>query len=696
MPLQPFHPTIARWFAERVGVPTAPQVRGWPAIRSGAHVLIAAPTGTGKTLAAFLWALDSLAREGAALTDETRVLYVSPLKALGNDVQKNLQAPLEELRARDPSFPAIRVVVRSGDTPQSERAKMLRRPPHVLVTTPESLYILLTSDGGRAMLAKVRTVIVDEIHAVLGDKRGSHLALSLERLEALVGSAGRSLQRIGLSATQKPLEDVGRFLVGTGRDCVLVDEGHRRAMDLEVILPPSPLENVCSHETWSEIYRQIGELVTAHRTTLVFVGTRKMAERVAAQLSKVLGEDAVGCHHSSLSKERRLDAEQRLKAGRLRALVATASLELGIDVGDVDLAVQVGTPRSIAAFLQRVGRSGHGVGRTPKGRLFPLTRDELVEAAALLRAVREGILDRTPQPSAPLDILAQQAVAACVPETWSEDELFAAFARAWPYRDVARADFDAILAVHAEGRRALLHRDGVYGRVRATRRARLVAITSGGAIPDTTQYRVVLEPEGTFVGTVDEDFAVESSAGDVFQLGNASWRILRVERGTMRVATRGERRRPSPSGSRKPPRGRSSSRSRSASCANAAPRRAGSSASAASIPRRRARSRCTSRRAAGPSARSPRARGSSSSASSTRAAARSSSSTRRTAGASTARSASRCASASADASAPSSRPPRTRTRSSCRSARSTASRSRRCSTTCAPTRSRPSSSRPPS
>ncbi len=536
MPLRPFHPAVRRWFEENLGAPTAPQIRGWPAIRSGAHVLVAAPTGTGKTLAAFLWALDVLFRKGDALRDETEVLYVSPLKALGNDVQKNLQRPLSEIRAGDPSLPEIRVLVRTGDTPAKDRAAMRKKPPHVLVTTPESLYILLTSDGGRAMLSTVKTVIVDEIHAVLGDKRGSHLALSLERLEALCG--GR-VQRVGLSATQKPIEDVGRFLAGAGRECVLVDEGHRRAMDIAVEIPPSPLEAVCSHETWSEIYARVAALVQEHRTTLVFVGTRKMAERVSAELTKLLGENAVGCHHSSLSKERRLDAEQRLKAGALRALVATASLELGIDIGDVDLTVQIGTPRSIAAFLQRVGRSGHGVGRTPKGRLFPLTRDELVEAAALLRALKEGILDRTPQPKAPLDILAQQIVAACVAQDWQEDELFAVLRRSWPYRHLAREDFDAVLAMHSEGRLALLHRipggDRIGGRVRATRRARLVAITSGGAIPDTTQYRVIQEPEGAFVGSVDEDFAVESNGGDVFQLGNASWKILKVERGTMRV-----------------------------------------------------------------------------------------------------------------------------------------------------------------
>ena len=536
MPLSSFHPTLRLWFEETLGPPTPPQSRGWPLVRSGAHTLIAAPTGSGKTLAAFLAAIDELVRSGAELPDETRVLYVSPLKALGNDVRKNLLGPLAELRERDPALPAVRVLVRSGDTPQSERTAMRKRPPHVLVTTPESLHILLTSDGGRAMLRTVRSVIVDEIHALLGDKRGSHLALSLERLDALATAGGGTLQRIGLSATQKPLEAVGRFLVGAGRECALVDEGHLRAIELEVEIPPSPLSSVCSHETWGEIYDRLAALIDAHRSTLVFVGTRKMSERVGAELSKRFGEERVACHHSSLSKERRLDAEERLKAGRLSALVATASLELGIDVGDVDLVCQIGSTRSIANLLQRVGRAGHGVGRTPKGRVFPLTQDELVEAAALLRAVKRGQLDVTPQPSAPLDILAQVIVAACVPETWDTDELYERLRRAWPYRDLARADFDAAIALHTEGRHALLHLDGVGGRLRATRRARMPAITSGGAIPDTTQYRVVLEPEGTLVGQLDEDFAIEATGGDVFQLGNASWRVLKVERGVMRVA----------------------------------------------------------------------------------------------------------------------------------------------------------------
>jgi ATP-dependent Lhr-like helicase len=533
--LEGFHPTIQRWFAARFGEPTEPQREGWPHIRAGEHTLISAPTGMGKTLAAYLAAIDSLARQGTSLLDQTYVLYVSPLRALSNDVQKNLQGPLRELAALDPTLPAIRVQVRTGDTTQRDRAAMLRKPPHILVTTPESLYILLTSAGGREMLRTVKTVIVDEIHALARDKRGSHLALSLERLESLAGPC----QRIGLSATQKPLEEVGRFLVGDGRRCTLVDVGHRREMDVAVVVPPSPLTTVCSHEQWDEIYGQIAQLIDSHRTTLIFVNTRKLAERITARLTNVMGEDKVTCHHSSLSKERRLDAEDRLKAGTLRALVATASLELGIDIGEVDLVIQVGATRSIATFLQRVGRSGHAVRRIPKGRLFPLTIDELVEAAALLRAAKRGELDRTPQPSAPLDILAQQIVAACVAageEGWNEQKLFESIRRAWPYRQLSRQDFDAVVKMHIDGRHGLLHRDAVGGRIMARKRARITAITSGGAIPDIADYRVLQDPQGLFVGTLNEDFAVESNIGDIFQLGNTSWRVLKVERGVVRVA----------------------------------------------------------------------------------------------------------------------------------------------------------------
>ncbi len=528
-----FHPAVRKWFASRLGEPTPPQHRGWPAIREGKNTLIAAPTGSGKTLAAFLSAIDSLIRQGESLADQTQVLYVSPLRALSNDVQKNLQAPLAEIAALDPSVPEVRVLVRTGDTPSNERSAMTRRPPHILVTTPESFYLLLTSAGGRGMLATVSTVIVDEIHAVLRDKRGSHLALSLERLEELTG---RPVQRIGLSATQKPLDEVGRFLVGSGRECTLVDAGTFRELDVGVEVPPSPLSTVCSHEQWEEIYSRMADLIREHRTTLVFVNTRKMAERIAAQLTRLLGEEAVTSHHGSLSKARRLDAEERLKAGKLRALVATASLELGIDIGDVDLVIQVGATRSIATFLQRVGRAGHALKKVPKGRLFPLTLDELVEGAALLRCIRGSILDRTPVPPRPLDILAQQIVAACVAEPWPEEKLFGLARRAWPYRELSREDFDRVVAIHTGGRRALLHRDGVNGRLMATKRARLAALLSGGAIPDAADYQVRLEPEGTLVGTVNEDWAVESNSGDIFQLGNASWRVLRIEPGIVRVA----------------------------------------------------------------------------------------------------------------------------------------------------------------
>ncbi|MEO0659952.1 MAG: DEAD/DEAH box helicase [Planctomycetota bacterium] len=537
--LTAFHPTIAGWFAETLGPATGAQARAWPAIRRGENVLLAAPTGSGKTLAAFLEALDALAREagerGGALPDETRVLYVSPLRALSNDIEKNLSGPLAALRERDPDFPDVRVAVRTGDTPQRERARMAKTPPHVLVTTPESLYILATSKSGRELLRTVRGVVVDEIHAMIGSKRGAHLALTLERVEALRDPSAAPLQRIGLSATQKPLSAVADFLVGPGRGCTLVDEGHRRKLELSVQLPGSPLTPTLSHESWGEIHATIADLVRAHRSTIVFVNTRKVAERTARELSAILGPERVTSHHSSLSKERRLDAEERLKAGALDCLVATASLELGIDIGDVDLVVQIGTTRSIATLLQRVGRSGHGVGRVPKGVLFPASPDELTEAAALMLGIRRGELDRTPQPTTPLDVLAQQIVAACVEETWGTEALLELVRRAWPYRDLDAERFDAILDMHSGARESLLHGDRTTHEVRATRRARIVAVTSGGAIPDKADYKVVAEPEGLVVGSVEEDFAIESSGGDVFQLGNMSWQILRVESGTLRV-----------------------------------------------------------------------------------------------------------------------------------------------------------------
>jgi ATP-dependent Lhr-like helicase len=548
---QTLHPAVAAWVRRSFGGPTTAQARAWPAIAAGEHVLVAAPTGSGKTLAAFLAAIDRLVRSGldGSLRDQTQIVYVSPLKALSNDIEKNLVAPLagirEELRARDLPDIEIRAMVRTGDTPQTARLQMRRRPPHILVTTPESLYILLGSGSGRSMLATTRTVIIDEIHALAPNKRGAHLALSLERLSALCGNR---LVRIGLSATQKPVEEIARFLVGAGSDaiprpqCRIIDTGHRRERDLAIALPPTPLDAVMSNDVKNQVYDELTGLIGTHRTTLIFVNTRRMAERVARALSDRLGSDRVAAHHGSLAKEQRLDAEQRLKHGRLAALVATASLELGIDIGDVDLVCQLGSPRSIASFLQRVGRSGHAIAGIPKGRLFPFSRDDLVECTALLDSVRRGELDRLEIPPQPLDVLAQQIVAEVAAGEWQDDELHALLRRAWPYRHLDRGDFRAVVDMLAEGfatrrgrRGALVHHDIVNHKLRGRRGAGLTALTSGGAIPETADYRVVLEPEDQFIGTVHEDFAVESLAGDVFQLGNRSYRISRVARGTVRV-----------------------------------------------------------------------------------------------------------------------------------------------------------------
>ncbi|HEX4172991.1 MAG TPA: DEAD/DEAH box helicase, partial [Acetobacteraceae bacterium] len=541
-----FCPAVATWFERTFAAPTAAQVQAWPAIQANRHTLIAAPTGSGKTLAAFLAAIDGLVRQGLQghLPQTTQVVYVSPLKALSNDIQRNLEAPLAGIRSElcrlGLSDIEIRTSVRTGDTPSNQRETMRRTPPHILVTTPESLYVLLGSVSGRAMLATTRTVIIDEIHAMASNKRGAHLALSLERLAAL---SGDNLVRIGLSATQNPIEDVAHLLGGTtATDVAIIDTGHQRPRELAVDVPESPLEAVMSAEVWQQVYDQLRRLIEAHRTTLVFVNTRRMAERVARQLSERLGEHAVTAHHGSMAKEHRLSAEQRLKRGELKALVATASLELGIDIGEVDLVCQLGSPRSIASFLQRVGRSGHAVGGTPKGRLFPLSRDDLVECTALLDCVRRGELDRLSIPHAPLDVLAQQIVAEVSAQDWQEDALYDRLRRAWPYRDLPREDFSDVVQMLAEGfatsrgrRGTLIHHDAINHMLRGRRGARLTAITSGGTIPDNADYQVLLEPENQTIGSVNEDFAVESLAGDVFQLGNASYRILRVERGVVRV-----------------------------------------------------------------------------------------------------------------------------------------------------------------
>ncbi len=540
------HPLVREWFIQRFGTPTEPQEQGWPHILAGHTTLISAPTGSGKTLAAFLACIDRLVRKALAgdLQYRTEVLYISPLKALGNDIQKNLEVPLGEILQmageRGLMMPQIRTAVRTGDTLMSERRAMLKRPPHILVTTPESFYILLTAEKSRAILRDVETVIVDEIHAVADDKRGAHLTLSLERLEALTI---RPPVRIGLSATQKPIEEVAHFLTGNGRpDPVIVNVGHKRQLDLAVEVPATQLGPIASNEMWDEIYNRIVELVETHRSTLVFVNTRRLSERISHHLGERLGEENVAAHHGSLSRKLRLAAENKLKEGQVKVLVATASLELGIDIGTVDLVVQISSPRAIAVALQRVGRSGHWRGAIPKGRFFATTRDDLFECAALVQSIKHGDLDRLIIPESPLDILAQQIVAMCAVEEWDDDALFALVRRASPYRNLSRETYESVLEMLSEGiaaRRgrygAYIHRDQVNHKLRARRGSRLAAITSGGAIPETALFTVVAQPEGIVVGTLDEDFAVESNAGDIMLLGNTSWRIRRVEGKSGRV-----------------------------------------------------------------------------------------------------------------------------------------------------------------
>jgi ATP-dependent helicase Lhr and Lhr-like helicase len=543
MPLSGFDPLVAEWFTSRFGQPTEPQIQGWPEIQAGRNILISAPTGSGKTLAAFLTCLDRLitaARHGT-LEPTTQVVYVSPLKALSNDVQKNLETPLAEITALAASkgieLPQIRTAVRTGDTPAAERQRMRKHPPHILVTTPESLYILLTAERSRKQLETVRTVIVDEIHAIADDKRGSHLALTLARLNAVV--KGGEPQRIGLSATVRPVEEVARYLAPDAR---IVDVGHRRAMDLCVEVPNDELGAVATAEMWEEIYDRIARHIREQRTTLVFVNTRRMSERLTHALAERLGKDVVLPHHGSLSRTLRHEAETRLKNGELKAVVATASLELGIDIGTVDLAIQVGSPRAISVALQRIGRSGHWVGAKPRGIFFATTRDELVECAALMCAIGKGDLEHLEIPQNALDILAQQIIAETACETWEEEALFALIRSAYPYRNLPRADFDAVVTMSSEGistsrgrRGALLHHDQVNHRIKGRRGARLAAITSGGAIPEAAAYSVIAEPEEKVVGTIDEDFAVESLTGDVFLLGTHSWRIRHVGQGKVRV-----------------------------------------------------------------------------------------------------------------------------------------------------------------
>lgn len=540
------HPLVRDWFLSRFGSASEPQEFGWPEILKNNDTLIAAPTGSGKTLTAFLVCIDGLVRKAikGKIPDRTEVVYISPLKALSNDIQKNLEGPLEEIRClaqeRGITMAPIRIAVRTGDTEASARQSMLRRPPHILVTTPESFYILLTAEKSREFLKSVETVIVDEIHAVADDKRGAHLSLSLERLEHLTGS---SPVRIGLSATQKPIESIARFLVGNNRPApAIVDVGHRRQLDIAIEVPQLALGPIASNEQWDETYKRLAELVNEHQSTLIFVNTRKLAERLTMNLAEQLGEDKVAAHHGSLSRKLRLQAEDKLKKGELKALVATASLELGIDIGAVDLVCLISSPRSIAVALQRVGRAGHWRGAIPKGRFFPTTRDELIECAALVKAIKAGELDRIIIPECSLDILAQQIVAMCSASAWTEDELFAAVTQSAPYAGLTKEAYYGVLEMLAEGistRRgrssAFLLWDKVNKVLKGRRGARLAAITSGGAIPETALYTVIAEPEGTTVGTLDEDFAIESNSGDIILLGNTSWRVRRVESAAGRV-----------------------------------------------------------------------------------------------------------------------------------------------------------------
>ncbi|MGH9617377.1 MAG: DEAD/DEAH box helicase, partial [Acidobacteriaceae bacterium] len=558
------HPITKEWFVRRFGTPTEPQTEGWPSIQAGHATLISAPTGSGKTLAAFLVCIDQMLRKAIAgtLPGHTEVVYISPLKALSNDIQKNLDQPLREIQElaleRGHLYGEIRTAVRTGDTLPSERAAMLKKPPHILVTTPESLYILLTSKKSRENLCRVRTVIVDEIHAVADDKRGSHLALSLERLEALACGENRPTpgafpmeavrppQRIGLSATQNPIELVAQFLTGCAENrkpATIVQVGRRRAMDLAVEIPScEELGSVTTTAMWDGMFDRLATLAREHRSTLVFVNTRRMVERLSHAIGERIGEENVAAHHGSLSRKLRLDAETRLKDGKIKLLVATASLELGIDIGAIDLVCQVGSPRAVAAGMQRIGRAGHWRGAIPKGRFFATTRDDLIECAALVQAMLAGDLDRLEVPPQPLDVLMQQIVAACAAESWNEDALYSVVRRAYPYRDLTRTEFDELIHLlhrgieSSRGRYgAFLMRDALHGELHARRGARLAAVCNGGTIPDTAQYAVIMQPEGLQIATLDEHFAIDSSPGDVIQLGNTSWRVRRIETGRVFV-----------------------------------------------------------------------------------------------------------------------------------------------------------------
>ena len=549
------HPVVQEWFTAKFGTATEPQQHGWPSILAGNPTLISAPTGSGKTLSAFLVCIDHLLRQAISgnLLPETQVVYVSPLKALSNDVQKNLDGPLAEIQAlanqRGYMCPQIRTGVRTGDTLTKERTQMLKHPPHILVTTPESLYILLTAGKSRENLRRVRTVIVDEIHAIADDKRGAHLALTLERLDALVCGENRLSPgafltglatpplRIGLSATQNPIKLVAAFLTGVGRiPATIIQVGQRRTLDLGIEIPSEELGSIATTSMWTEIFDKLAAFTEQHRSTLVFVNTRRLVEKISFELAERLGIEHVAAHHGSLSRTLRLDAEQRLKNGEIKILIATASLELGIDIGDIDLVCQIASTRAVATAMQRVGRAGHWRGAVPKGRFFATTRDDLMEQAALVRKMKAGELDLLEIPHEPTDVLMQQIVAMVGAEPWEEETLFQVVRRAYPYRGLTREHFDKLIHLLTEGIEstrgkygAYLLRDGVHGQLHPRRGSRMIAISNGGAIPDSNLFAVILQPEGVQIATLDEHFAVDSSPGDVVLLGTTSWRIQKVE-----------------------------------------------------------------------------------------------------------------------------------------------------------------------
>jgi len=537
MTLESFHPAVRAWFEERFGRPSPPQAQGWPAIARGENVLILAPTGSGKTLAAFLKCLDILYREGIRREPGIRVLYISPLKALNNDVYRNLEVPLAEIEAKARelglSLPHLTHAVRTGDTPQRERAEMRRHPPDILITTPESLYLLLTSRS-RDILRTVRYVIVDEIHALCTTKRGAHLSLSLERLEALLP---RPPVRIGLSATLRPLEEVAHFLGGTGRPVTIVDAGVRRNLDLRVEVPVDDMRALPEGSLWPASHRRVLELVEAHRAAIVFVNSRGLAERLAGQLNALAGREVARVHHGSMSREAREQVEAELKAGRLPCLVATSSLELGIDVGAVDLVIQIESPGTVSRGLQRVGRAGHALGAVSKGRLLPKYRGDLLETAGIVREMRKGEIEEIRVPTGALDVLAQQVVAMAAMDEWRVDDLLALVRRAWGYRDLTERQLRSVLDMLAgrypsEEFRELRPRivwDREAGVIRGREGARALAVLSGGTIPDRGYYEVYLEGRNVKLGELDEEFVYESRVGDVFLLGTGTWQIRAIE-----------------------------------------------------------------------------------------------------------------------------------------------------------------------